>query len=57
MDDSERSQPATPPQPVEAAKPIKGAGTHRTQRLATALRDNLKRRKAAGRAAPVRPSN
>jgi len=58
MDDSERSPATTPSSaPPEPARPIKGGGTHRTERLATALRDNLKRRKAAARAIPARPNN
>ena len=59
MDDS---NPAPPPSldPVPAAPPppAKAQASARAQRLATALRDNLKRRKAAGRAArTVKPSN
>jgi hypothetical protein len=47
--------PATLPDPLA---PPKTPATARAQRLATALRDNLKRRKAAARSArPVKPSN
>ncbi|MDP1913371.1 MAG: hypothetical protein Q8K49_08580 [Brevundimonas sp.] len=60
MDESETAStrpdlPATLPDPLA---PAKTPATARAQRLATALRDNLKRRKAAGRAGkPARPSN
>ncbi len=47
--------PASLPDPLA---PPKTPATARAQRLATALRDNLKRRKAAARAAgAVKPSN
>lgn len=47
--------PATLPDPLA---PPKTPATARAQRLATALRDNLKRRKAAGRAGKAaKPSN
>jgi len=47
--------PATLPDPLA---PPKTPATARAQRLATALRDNLKRRKAAGRTdKPAKPSN
>ena len=47
--------PATLPDPLA---PSKTPATERAQRLATALRDNLKRRRAAGRAGkPAKPSN
>ncbi|MDP3801584.1 hypothetical protein [Brevundimonas sp.] len=54
--DSPRPElPATLPDPLAAPKT---PATARAQRLATALRDNLKRRKAAARAGkPVKPSN
>lgn len=42
--------PASLPDPLA---PPKTPATARAQRLASALRDNLKRRKAAGRAARV----
>lgn len=53
---SPRSElPATLPDPLA---PPKTPATERAQRLATALRDNLKRRKAAGRAGKAaKPSN
>ena len=62
MDDSETIPPqpeSGPPQPAPpAASPARAAATERAQRLAAALRDNLKRRKAASRIArPVKPSN
>ena len=47
--------PATLPDPLA---PPKTPATARAQRLATALRDNLKRRKAAARPGkPAKPSN
>ena len=47
--------PASLPDPLA---PPKTPATERAQRLASALRANLKRRKAAGRPAPAaRPSN
>lgn len=47
--------PATLPDPLA---PPKTPATARAQRLATALRDNLRRRKAAARPTkPARPSN
>ena len=47
--------PASLPDPLS---PPKTPATARAQRLATALRANLKRRKAAARAVkPARPSN
>ncbi len=47
--------PATLPDPLA---PPKTPATARAQRLATALRDNLKRRKAAARGPrPGKPSN
>lgn len=47
--------PASLPDPLA---PPKTPATARAQRLATALRDNLKRRKAAARAAGAgKPSN
>jgi hypothetical protein len=47
--------PASLPDPLS---PPKTPATARAQRLATALRDNLKRRKAAGRAGKAeKPSN
>jgi len=60
MDESKNANPqpdlpATLPDPLS---PPKTPATARAQRLASALRDNLKRRKAAGRAArPAKPSN
>ncbi len=60
MDESETASPrpdlpATLPDPLA---PAKTPATARAQRLATALRDNLKRRKAAARSAkPAKPSN
>ena len=60
MDESKAASPepdlpASLPDPLA---PAKTPATARAQRLATALRDNLKRRKAAGRAGkPARPSN
>jgi hypothetical protein len=60
MDESKTASPrpelpATLPDPLA---PPKTPATARAQRLATALRDNLKRRKAAGRAAAsAKPSN
>jgi hypothetical protein len=45
MDESKPADP-TPPPP---ATPSNRAASARAQRLAAALRDNLKRRKAAGR--------
>ena len=60
MDESKTASPgpdlsATLPDPLS---PPKTPATARAQRLATALRDNLKRRKAAGAAArPAKPSN
>ena len=60
MDESETASPrpdlpATLPDPLA---PAKTPATARAQRLATALRDNLKRRKAAGRAGKAaKPSN
>ena len=47
--------PASLPDPLS---PPKTPATERAQRLATALRDNLKRRKAAGRVGKAeKPSN
>ena len=47
--------PATLPDPLASAKT---PATARAQRLATALRDNLRRRKAAARPGkPAKPSN
>lgn len=47
--------PASLPDPLA---PAKTPATARAQRLASALRDNLKRRKAAGRAVrTAKPSN
>ncbi len=62
MDKSIPASPSPEPVPAEAsapvAKPAKAKPSARAQRLATALRDNLKRRKAAGRAErTVKPSN
>jgi hypothetical protein len=60
MDESKTASPrpdppAAPPDPLA---PAKTPATARAQRLATALRDNLKRRKAAARArGPAKPSN
>lgn len=53
MDDA----PAKPPKPDTQA-PTPPAKTEKAQRLAAALRENLKRRKAAGRApAADKPRN
>jgi len=50
--------PPLPPSLPDPLAPPKTPATARAQRLATALRDNLKRRKAAGRSArPEKPSN
>ena len=59
MDDSNPAPPPSlDPATAEPPPPVKAAASARAQRLATALRDNLKRRKAAGRAArTVKPSN
>ena len=60
MDESETASPrpdlpATLPDPLA---PAKTPATARAQRLARALRDNLKRRKAAARSGmPAKPSN
>ena len=60
MDESKTASPrpdlpATLPDPLAAPKT---PATERAQRLATALRDNLKRRKAAGRVGTAaKPSN
>ncbi|RZI99346.1 MAG: hypothetical protein EON90_12070 [Brevundimonas sp.] len=59
MDDSNPAPPPSlDPVPTEPPSHVKAAAGARAQRLAAALRDNLKRRKAAGRAArTVKPSN
>ena len=60
MDESEAAlpQPDLPASLPDPLAPAKTPATARAQRLATALRDNLKRRKAAGRAAgTAKPSN
>ena len=50
--------PDLPPSLPDPLAPPKTPATARAQRLATALRANLKRRKAAARAVkPARPSN
>ncbi len=60
MDESKTASPrpdlpATLPDPLA---PAKTPATARAQRLATALRDNLKRRRAAARSGkPAKPSN
>jgi len=60
MDESETAppRPDLPTNLPDPLAPVKTPATVRAQRLATALRDNLKRRKAAGRARPTeKPSN
>ncbi len=60
MDESktESPQPALPATLPDPLAPPKTPATARAQRLATALRDNLKRRKAADRAGKAaKPSN
>lgn len=60
MDESKNPAPLPdlPPSLPDPLAPPKTPATARAQRLATALRDNLKRRKAAARAPkPVKPSN
>ncbi|WP_200939857.1 hypothetical protein [Brevundimonas sp. Root1279] len=58
MDDSEAITPQPDSGSPNTATPARSAATERAQRLASALRDNLKRRKAASRIArPVKPSN
>ena len=60
MDESETAspRPALPASLPDPLSPPKTPATERAQRLATALRDNLKRRKAASRACkPHKPSN
>lgn len=57
MKDAEPTNPATEPliEPDAVPSPVKNP---RAQRLAAALRDNLRRRKAAGRTGvPEKPSN
>ncbi len=60
MDESETASPR-PDLPASLPGPLvpaKTPATARAQRLATALRDNLRRRKAAGRQdRPAKPSN
>jgi hypothetical protein len=60
MDESKSASPQ-PDLPASLPDPLAQArtpATERAQRLATALRDNLKRRKAAGRAGgTAKPSN
>lgn len=51
-------RPDLPTTQPDVLSPPKTPATARAQRLATALRDNLRRRKAAGRTdKPARPSN
>lgn len=58
MDDSEAIPPQPEPGLPKPTVPARPAATEKAKRLAAALRDNLKRRKAAGRIArPVKPSN
>ncbi len=60
MDKSEPAppRPDLPTPPADAVVPDPVSTTARAQRLASALRDNLKRRKAAGRTGkPAKPSN
>jgi len=60
MDESETASPRSdlPPSLPDPLAAAKTPATVRAQRLATALRDNLKRRKAAGRAGQAaKPSN
>ncbi|MGV8928954.1 MAG: hypothetical protein ACOH1E_04340 [Brevundimonas sp.] len=60
MDESnaESPRPALPASLPDPLAPAKTPATARAQRLATALRDNLKRRKAAGRVdRAAKPSN
>ncbi|MBU1524947.1 MAG: hypothetical protein KKC29_01030 [Alphaproteobacteria bacterium] len=60
MDESKIPSPRTdlPASLPDPLSPPKTPATARAQRLATALRDNLKRRKAAGRAGKAeKPSN
>lgn len=58
MDDSEAITPQPDSGAPKPVTPARAAATERAQRLASALRDNLKRRKAASRIArPVKPSN
>lgn len=61
MDDAEPTAPEGPavtaPAPVAPSEAAR-AKTEKARRLAAALRDNLRRRKAAGRTArTVKPSN
>ncbi len=60
MDESKTASPRPdlPTSLPDPLAPAKTPATERAQRLATALRDNLKRRKAAGRAGKAaKPSN
>ncbi len=60
MDESETAapRPGLPGSLPDLLAPAKTPASARAQRLATALRDNLKRRKAAARAGkPAKPSN
>ncbi|MCS6627015.1 hypothetical protein N0B44_29280 [Roseibacterium beibuensis] len=60
MDESKTPAPLPqlPPSLPDPLAPPKTPATARAQRLATALRDNLKRRKAAARSARTeKPSN
>jgi hypothetical protein len=58
MDESKNAslQPELPTSLPDPLAPAKTPATARAQRLATALRDNLRRRKAAGRSTKSAPS-
>lgn len=53
MDESKPAAAPADPAPPVAQTPSSAAKTDKAQRLAAALRDNLKRRKAASRTARV----
>jgi hypothetical protein len=58
MDDSDAINPQPDSSAPRPAPSRPSAASERAQRLAAALRDNLKRRKTASRTArPVKPSN